>query len=1618
MNVSAEVVTIATPRRDKRLAMWTADLILRNQLLATSGNQAESIAPINQSFKRKRDDIVTLSPEKKQEILTTLAKLFSERKPQKSVRKSPARNPQEVSVQTNQQDECKVSRKDFVPLSQDKKAEASRTLSFFLMTRKIQNLPQNHSDSPLTKETNSTSTVDETSPASEHVVLQGTLSPSMPSPPRIQAPLGHQPSPGSGAAAVITKRSPSASPRNLREMSPFSPPRNVHRETNTPSPLRNLDIRAASSPINLEQEINPTSPPTSLHREILSFKVIEDGIVNESNLSSVTESKSSPETKEKEQGARSLLSRLASSKSPQRLASSKSPQRQIQKSHQGSPQRSNHSNHSPKHRPNLQSKPLKQPSSPRIHSNGFGILGLPTTLHVPELTKGAISSPEERKSPETPLRLSHDSHDTSSPPKALVEAVERQQEHAPSNQSSTRNQQEQRAITPPKVRVVRSYTQRGKNSTLPLEHGVVEASARASNPQKSEVYNVDDKEQDVKSSNSKQTLRRGLFGRSAAGQGPAAYTGKDKRNLLGHAVTQSSSDFERDAAVMKGAKNLTALKEEKEQKGSSRRKWLGTFRGKPVSGKPDKLSAASAQGENAIPPSSSVPNSRTEVNLNESLPHSVATSSDDATTARLVQSLTGNSQAVVTPATLQEALRELQALQSELSVFRYNRAPVSKNDPQELRRGQLEELRKLQLELDAARRTAGQLEKVNRNYRKTQKQMLLDLREAQVELENLRDSKNKGAFPVESRSLAEELAGTMAELLALREDHQALLAQKSLKGQPNEADMHSFGLHGRSRSDPSFHQHEIQVSLQKDLAKAMATIAQLERESEKLRGKLSNLESIEERLNQAEADRDNYATRLGQLEADKADDARREAEMMVLQQLQKEKRILAASENELREKLERLETKNKNQKAIFQTASEIKDVEIKLVQKERDMLKSRLEEMEQERLAQGLVPDSEKVQLLARLHQAEEEQRRSASQSVGATRQILHLALELDKGKAEISRLQKQLEDQQIESKTEFDQMVTVLNAEIASLAVQTSSKERTEGGLDQESKSRQELEDDVTALRKQVDELKVSLSSKDEQIRNLESNVPSVERRHVSRVSDASGSSGRIAELRNRVGNYETMIRSKVESMKNMTPARRVSSPDEETFVAVTPVRAENEESEKYHLIAKSLQESEARVKQLEEELADAQEKLRETNRKEEESKVITEVDDPGSHVDERVRDLVNSSRERDERMTILQKELEETKGANAQSSNHARPGSDSLAVSLEDSVDTNTNNAQVATETLSRLLEEKDKTISDLERQIQELQLRKNAAEEGRISLETLLKQSRSDYECLKAQMQLVSQRISESGPPAPKSSISGEEAERIRVLELQLKTASARLVEADSKIAMLEQFIKDDLNGQILFMVESPSDSLGDAVALREALEEKKKQLESLKSRLDMLEDQLRRSRSNVEGLELERARSHTKLSQLLSLLEKLGKDESDAQLIVKSVELAEVSAEKDELTQKLRLANAVMQHLESRLEEDTSGNKEGFADNATLGSKLVAAELKLDEMREKLVSSEKMARELEEKHERLSRSITGAAGAPEDFMTRMLFLEEQNAAYATALKALRLEIATRQDGTVFT
>lgn len=355
------------------------------------------------------------------------------------------------------------------------------------------------------------------------------------------------------------------------------------------------------------------------------------------------------------------------------------------------------------------------------------------------------------------------------------------------------------------------------------------------------------------------------------------------------------------------------------------------------------------------------------------------------------------------------------------------------------------------------------------------------------------------------------------------------------------------------------------------------------------------------------------------------------------------------------------------------------------------------------------------------------------------------------------------------------------------------------------------------------------------------------------------------------------------------------------------------------------------------------------------------------------RVDELVQAHQKSEEHAAHLQDELQ---GTNSQLAEAQSTLAKLVADLAEKGVQEGLHKTEK--EALACLLSEKEKHCSELQRKVEDLEREIAIMDSTRMSTETERLEAQAKFEAMEAQLLLTaSKEICEiRGDNEIKSkSPDTNEDHRVRSLEQKLASTSAKLAEAESKCEMLEQFIHEDSQGG--FGVESSSESLFDILSLKGALREKDTEVERLRSVVKTTSEQLGRARKNVEELEVERALSQAKVSQLSATLEKRGDGEAERQLHQRSLELAEANSAKDQLKERLHEAEAVIKRLHRAVLEVGQGT-EGCSDingPILLNMKLMETEVKVDVLREKLTAAEKRTRELEQENEKLSRSSIG-------------------------------------------
>ena len=224
----------------------------------------------------------------------------------------------------------------------------------------------------------------------------------------------------------------------------------------------------------------------------------------------------------------------------------------------------------------------------------------------------------------------------------------------------------------------------------------------------------------------------------------------------------------------------------------------------------------------------------------------------------------------------------------------------------------------------------------------------------------------------------------------------------------------------------------------------------------------------------------------------------------------------------------------------------------------------------------------------------------------------------------------------------------------------------------------------------------------------------------------------------------------------------------------------------------------------------------------------------------------------------------------------------------------------------------------------------------------------------------------------------------------------------------------------------------------------MREKERDVDLMIAEADELREQLTRARDRSEQLEQERNYNQAKLSELSSMIQERDKSEADTQLYNKCIEVADLSAEKEELSQKLRSSTAKVKRLEQEvtltrgLVEEMNDSWDGamsadeniarlknehersLAKATELSISLAEAQMKIDYLTEKFNSAERANRTYA-KQLAMDRKARGNSAdrslQQEETVRRMkqriALLENENAAYMVSLSAFKSELEVRQE-----
>lgn len=291
------------------------------------------------------------------------------------------------------------------------------------------------------------------------------------------------------------------------------------------------------------------------------------------------------------------------------------------------------------------------------------------------------------------------------------------------------------------------------------------------------------------------------------------------------------------------------------------------------------------------------------------------------------------------------------------------------------------------------------------------------------------------------------------------------------------------------------------------------------------------------------------------------------------------------------------------------------------------------------------------------------------------------------------------------------------------------------------------------------------------------------------------------------------------------------------------------------------------------------------------------------------------------------------------------------------------------------------------------------------------------------------------------------SSQSEERFVQLETELKDATERLAESDMKIEMLEQFIEEEAS---LNVVSSASNvKLTSSSMQAEAdIKRKDEEMQLLRSDVERKQKELLRSRERVENLEMERNYSTAKLKELSTIVKAKSSSEAEVQLYNKCIECAELSADKDDLSNKLRSSEAQVKRLEQEIkatqqmindisqswdtaasaDENVSRLKKEHGESVsratTLSIQLAESQMQIDKLVDKLASAERANKAYAEElngRPGILRAMAGSRSSSQKnsrhnsperrdenlevrkLKQRIALLEDQNAAYEASLSA---------------
>jgi chromosome segregation ATPase len=1113
---------------------------------------------------------------------------------------------------------------------------------------------------------------------------------------------------------------------------------------------------------------------------------------------------------------------------------------------------------------------------------------------------------------------------------------------------------------------------------------------------------------------------------------------------------------------------------------------------------------------------------------------------------------------------VQEAYLKAIDLQEECHQLKTtNTSDKAVSSPQE-RKAAATRIQQLQMELSAAQKAASHLAADNQKYEDEQYALAEKFEAAQAKIfilerlhQELSADPSYGSPPSQHTddldALRDQLLAAKRAMVEMQAENTELSKVKQTTMEEDRAtEATEVATEGSDNAtEDSF---ELQLNLQKELAKITARVHRLEEENalyaekqRKMEDLLKSIAGLEEEKDKLVNENEDLKSQLVKEKAEKlravqaAKVAPSHKDMVlsssqlatattIIGRLTEECKTLSEREKELRGQLKRLETKNKNQKDIFHTALEIKQVEMKIYEQESKMSTRRVDELNQtvvelrsrpERsvpapVAIPTVDPTAMVALRRRLNETENKLRYAESHNQDMEDRIDSLEEELQDRQLRVSQLEEVLDTQTEALKVEMEQETAHLSNQISELSSLIRGKDdelhKMQDELDDERKeSEYRTQVRVNELNEQLHEYEMSLEEREERIHHLEEKVSVQDEQLAKRkasprsVNDAGGleeeeGSTRLSKLdalRAKIGQNERLMRAKLDRVQEIDRASsfddgisptaagnnsRENSP-EPMMVFATPVS-----DERVIEMVASLRTSEKRIDDLQSQLADAQARLSQVQDTTQEAtdERYADMEKSLNQGEERIRDLKFQLAKAQTRLNEaaarkMEQQETEAKGdlATAEQQEEEAASLRRLLESLQESSEEVTRLRSKVVSAEGRIQElqsqqndlSRDESAASSARDLAEINALQEDMEEHRqkfedesdkrkaalIKIESVEKERDGALQKLQdAELKLLAKEsaidemvrdldeakstILNNRKHMRKNSLIPEG--RVARLEAELADAREQLTEADMKIEMMEKFIEEEVGAD-----ESRSNN--ESAQVEADIQRKDEQMKLLRTDTDRVRKDLLRAKERVENLEMERNYSTAKLKELSSVVQTKAGTEAEIQLYNKCIECAELSADKDDLSNKLRSGHATIKRLEQEIkatQEMVTGitqswdtmasadenisrlkkeHQESIAKATTLSIELAESQMEIHQLADKLSSAERAnkayAEELNGRTNLLSwNGMTGRSNSRQSshsperreestetrrMKQRIALLEDENAAYSASLTAFK-------------